>query len=194
MEFQQIVRACRSYRRFDESVPVGGQTLRDLVALARMTPSALNKQPLKYFLSSDAGMNARIFPTLAWAGYLTDWPGPPAGERPAAYIVVLLDTTISQAADTDAGIVAQTILLGAVQAGLGGCMIANVRRQELAAVLGLPDHLKIVMAIALGRPVEKVTLEDLPAGGSVKYYRDAGAGHHVPKRALDELIHGMAGS
>jgi nitroreductase len=154
-----------------------------------MTPSAANKQPLKYVISCSSQWNARIFESLAWAGYLVDWPGPDAQERPTAYIVVLLDKELQINADMDVGIASQTILLGAVEMGLGGCMLASVKKDELAKRLSLPENLAIALVIALGKPVEKVVLEDLPAGGSIKYYRDPSRTHHVPKRTVEELIH-----
>ena len=59
---------------------------------------------------------------------------------------------------------------------------------ELAARLALPPHLAIALVIALGTPVENVILEDLPADGSIRYYRDSQGTHHVPKRQEQELI------
>jgi nitroreductase len=188
MEFQQLVEKNRSYRRFDAGYRIDARLLRDLVALARITPSAANKQPLKYVLSCSPEWNGKIHGALRWAGYLPEWGGPAPAERPTAYIVVLLDTTIAGGADMDVGIVSQTMLLGAVERGLGGCMLANVDKDALAKTLGLPGHLAVALVIALGKPVERIILEELPAGASVKYYRDAAQGHHVPKRAAAELI------
>jgi nitroreductase len=193
MEMKDLVTKSRSYRRFDGGFPVGEKTLRELVSLARMMPSARNSQPLKFVLSSAPDWNARIFETLMWAGYLTDWPGPGPAERPTAYIVVLVDKSISEEADIDVGIAAQTILLGATERGLGGCMLGAVKRDMLAKHLGLPPHLAIALVLALGKPVERIMLEDLPADRSIRYYRDADQGHHVPKRALDELIFAVYG-
>ena len=178
----------RSYRKFDGSFPVEEKTLRELVSLARMMPFARNSQPLKFVLSCAPDWNARIFETLMWAGYLTDWPGPAPAERPTAYIVVLIDRSISQEADIDVGIAAQTILLSATERGLGGCMLAAVKRDILAERLELPAHLAIALVLAIGKPAERIVLEDLPSDRSIRYYRDTEGGHHVPKRALDELI------
>ncbi len=191
MSFAETVKRNRSYRRFDEGFRVKEETLRELVGLARLAPSAMNRQPLKYVISASAKLNTRIFPTLAWAGDLPDWPA--AGQRPAAYIVILLDTALSPSADLDAGISAQTILLGAVEKGLGGCVVGNVRREDLGRELSLPGHLKILLVLALGKPAEAVLLEDLSPGGSASYYRDARRVQHVPKRALEDLIHASYG-
>jgi nitroreductase len=185
-----LVRKNRSYRRFYQDAPVSQDTLRSLVDLARLSASGANRQPLKYILSSDANTNARIFPNLAWAAYLKDWPGPEEGERPAAYIVILGDKTISQSFGCDHGIAAQSILLGATELGLGGCMIGSVRRVELAEALGIAAEHEILLVLALGKPKEVVALDAVGPDGDVRYWRDSQAVHHVPKRSLDEIIIG----
>jgi nitroreductase len=186
--FRDLVIKTRSYRRFDESFAIERETLEKLVGLARYTASAGNRQPLKYILSADPEANTRIFPCLGWAGYLKDWDGPGPGERPAAYIVILVDKRIGEKIWCDDGIAAQTILLGAVEMGFGGCMIAAIQKDKLRQALDIPDHFKIQLVLTLGKPAEKVVIEDLEPGGDIKYWRDEQDIHHVPKRTLEELI------
>ena len=178
----------RSYRRFDESHTIPREILVELVELTRFTASAANRQPLKYIFSADPETNARIFPCLAWAAYLKDWNGPAPGERPSAYIVILIDETISKDWWCDDGIAAQTILLGAVEKGLAGCMIGAIQKERLRRELDIPEHLMIRLVLALGKPAETVVLEDLEPGGDIRYWRDEKGIHHVPKRKLKELI------
>lgn len=185
---RELILRNRSYRRFYQDIAVTEDTLRELVDLARLSASVANLQPLKYVLSAQAERNALIFPTLAWAGYLNDWPGPAEGERPAAYIIVLGDTQIANSFATDLGVAAQSILLGAAEKGLGGCMIGSVKKEELRRALDIPERYQVLLALALGKPKEKVTIEPLAADGSIRYWRDAEGGHHVPKRALEDLI------
>ncbi|HPL64818.1 MAG TPA: nitroreductase family protein [Syntrophales bacterium] len=178
----------RSYRRFYEDSAISRETLLELVGLARLSASAANLQPLKYALSREPGRNAEIFATLAWAGYLKDWSGPPEGERPSGYIVILGDTAIARTFGCDHGIAAQSILLGAVEKGLGGCMIASIRRDDLRRILGIPEKFEILLVIALGKPKERVVVDPLGAGGDIKYWRDGEGAHHVPKRSLEEIV------
>jgi nitroreductase len=185
----QLVRENRSCRRFQEDTPVAPEVLRDLVTLARYCPSGANKQPLKFHLACDPEANAEIFPCLGWAAYLADWKGPAEGERPTAYITILGDTEISKNFDCDLGITAQTIMLGARAIGLGGCMIATINRDRLARYLRLPDHLKLLLVLALGTPKETIVVETVGADGNIRYWRDAQGVHHVPKRPLSELIY-----
>jgi len=185
---EDLIRGNRSYRRFYENEAVSRDTLTWLVNLARLSASGANLQPLKYILSHDPAKNAAIFPCLAWAGYLKDWPGPAAGERPGAYIVILGDQEITQNFGCDHGIAAQSILLGARAQGLGGCMIGSIKRDRLREVLNIPEKLEILLVLALGRPKEQVVLEEAAAGGSIKYWRDPQGVHHVPKRRLEDII------
>jgi nitroreductase len=187
---RDLVVATRSVRRFHQSTAVDLETLRQLVDLARLSASAANLQPLKYILSCDRERNALIFPLLAWAGYLKDWPGPVEGERPAAYIVILGDKDLRQSFDCDHGIAAQSILLGATERGLAGCIIASIQRRELREALAIPEHLEILLVLALGRAKEKVVIEPVGPEGDIKYWRDADGVHHVPKRALEEIVVG----
>lgn len=177
----------RSYRRFDESHQITRETLLEMIDAARLSGSARNAQPLKYFLSNDKETNDKIFPNTAWAGALKDWPGPAPGERPAAYIIQMHDTSIASNHYCDDGIAAQSILLTAVEMGLGGCIIASIKKEAVSEALQLPDHLKVIQAIALGKPAEQVVIEDMK-DGEINYWRDENDVHHVPKRSLEELV------
>ena len=178
----------RSCRRFYQEVAIERETLRELVDLARLSASGVNRQPLKYILSCDPQKNAAIFPCLGWAGQLKDWPGPSEGERPSAYIVILGDTEIAKTFFCDHGVAAQSILLGAREKGLGGLMHGSVKRDELSKALGIPPRYEILLVLSLGKPKEKVVLETVGSDGDTKYWRDNDDVHHVPKRSLDSVI------
>ena len=177
----------RSYRRFYQEAEISMETLKDLIALSRITPSAANKQPLKYILSVEKEKNAEIFSTLAWAGYLPQWKGPEEGERPSAYIIVLGDTDIAKQYSIDPGITIQSILLGAVEKDYGGCIFASIDKKSLRAVLSLPERFEILYVIALGKPKETVVLDTIK-DNDIKYWREENGTHHVPKRSMEELI------
>ena len=184
--FKDLILKNRSYRRFHQDA-VPRDTLLELVELARLSPSAANRQPLKYYLSAGE-KNCEIFDCLSWAGALKDWPGPEADERPTGYIVILLDRDITPQADNDAGIVAQSMLLGAVEEGLGGCMFGAVNRPKLKEALSLPENLDILLVVAIGKPKEEIVLRPIGEDGDFKYWRDENQVHYVPKRSLDEIV------
>lgn len=184
---KDLLQKNRSYRRFDHSVKLSREDLSEWVELTRFCASARNAQALKYRLVTDEAEGAKVFETLAWAGYLKAWAGPQEEERPVAYLVQLLDTRIEENCLCDDGIQAQTILLGAVEKGFGGCIIKAFKNEALRRILELPGYMKIMYVIALGKPVEKVVLEEMKAG-NYEYWRDAEGTHYVPKRSLHELI------
>lgn len=185
---RDLIIKTRSYRRFHQEIDIKLDTLKELIDLARLSASARNAQPLKYILSCQPQKNSLIFQHLAWAGYLTDWEGPGEGERPSAYIIILGDTKTSQSFGCDHGIAAQSILLGATEKGLGGCMIASIERQGLRQDLEIPPRYKILLVLALGKPKETVIIETIGPSVDTKYWRDSKGIHHVPKHALDDII------
>ncbi len=187
-DFRKLVKRNRSCRRFDNTVKIENATLKELVDLARMSASAANLQPLKYILSSSPDKNSEIFSCLAWAAYLKDWQGPVPEERPAGYIIILGDTRITANFRCDHGIAAQSILLGARDKELAGCIFAAINHNRLKNRLEIADHLEILLVIALGKPAEEIRLEALEESGDIKYWRDSNDVHHVPKRRLDDII------
>ncbi len=188
MDLTELLRCNRSYRRFHEDQPVDEAALTGLVEKTRFCPSSANRQPLRFLLACSPEDRARIFPHLAWAGALKGWPGPAEGQRPAAYIIILGDIEISSGFQVDVGIAAQSILLAAVEQGLGGCMIGSIDRESLRKVLEIPDRFAIALVIALGKPAETIVLEDAKSPADVVYWRDEQDVHHVPKRPLEELL------
>jgi nitroreductase len=184
----RLTKLNRSYRRFIESHEVTEKQLNKLVKLVQQSASGANLQPLKFMLSFTPEKNQLIFPTLSWAGYLKDWSGPQEGERPSAYLVMVGDKELSKSFQYDAGIAAQSITLGAVEMGLGGCLIGSIEKDSLREALAIPDQFEILLVIALGKPDEMVVLEDLRPDGVIKYWRDDSDVHHVPKRSVGDLI------
>jgi nitroreductase len=188
MEFTDIILKNRSYRKFMEKQPLPENVLEELVNYARLSASSGNIQGLKFYISTDPDQNRLIFSALRWAYYLKDWNGPEEGERPSAYIVLLGDTEIHKTIEVDVGIAAQSILLGAVSMGYGGCMIGSLDRVSLRKKLEIPKRYDIPLVIALGKPNEIIRIEDAKEEGEIEYWRDEFRVHHVPKRSLQELI------
>ncbi len=186
---KDIALKSRSYRRFYEEEGILYDTLKELVDIARYVPSTVNSQPLKFKLVNDREENEKVFSTLAWAGLLKDWSGPEKGERPAAYIIILDDLAIGKNKHLDVGITAQTIMLGAADMGLGGCMFGSIQKENLASLLDIDtEKYSIELVLALGKPKETVEIVNIGENGSTAYYRDENGVHYVPKRSLDDLI------
>jgi len=179
---EALVLKNRSYRRFYQDTTIETETLRELINLARLSGSGGNRQALKYILSNDPDRNSLIFKNITLAG------NPGEDEAPTAYIIILGDKTISSGFGCDHGIAAQSILLGAVEKGFGGCMVGLVKREELAKGLEIPSHLEILLVLILGKPKEAPVIEStFKEGTNMSWVDDEGI-RHVPKRSLDDII------
>ncbi len=176
----------RSYRRFYQERSIGEDLLKELVDIGRQTPSAANRQPVRYRLVCTPEENQAVFECLGWAGYYKDWDGPEEGERPSAYILMILPDGVEAAYDE--GIAGQTILLAAAEKGLGGCFLGNIQREKLAQALKLPQGFRADLCLALGYPKETVVLEEIAGDGDYKYYRGKDAVQHVPKKKLEDIL------
>ncbi len=183
-----LVEKSRSYRRFDENRRIPRETIIGLVNIARLCPSARNQQPLRYIVSTDPMQTAKIRSCLLFALGLPDWGGPVAGERPVAYITIVTEDVCTSYTPYDIGIAAQTMMLAAAEQGFGGCMFGSIKKEELKAVLSLPVHYEIQLVLAFGYPAETVVLETVGNDGETNYWRDEDGVHHVPKRALEDIL------
>lgn len=185
---RSLLRADRSVRRFVEPERIDTATLESLVDLTRFCASGRNLQPLRYRIVNTPEECAAIFPLLAWAGYLPEWPGPEPGERPAAYLVQCIDTELTARCLCDDGLQLQTITLGAAALGIGGCIIKSFNAAKISETLDIPTRFTPLYVLALGHPAEKVEIEPIGSDGDVRYYRTPDHIHHVPKRPLSEIL------
>ena len=188
---KDLVLKNRSYRGYDRSYRFTREQLEAYVDCARFCPSSVNKQPLKYYLAWEEETVSRIQAETRWARALQPTVLPRPGKEPTAFIVICQDETLDPNLNRymkDVGIVAQTMLLAAVEEGLGGCMIGNFTAGSLRKTLDLPETIHPLLVIALGKPGEKIVLVDVK-DGETDYYRDGNDVHYVPKRSLaDELL------
>lgn len=183
----------RSYRGYDESVSISRETLIGFVECARLCPSSVNKQPLKYYLVCEKELVGKIQRLTRWARALPEMQLPHPGHCPTAFIVICQDSEIDPNLNRymkDVGIVAQTMLLAAVEEGLGGCMIGNFTAGEVKETLDLKEEYHPLLIVAFGKPDEKIVLTDIPENGDTNYYRDEKDVHYVPKRRLEDEIIG----
>jgi len=183
---KELLRQNRSYRRFYQETEITRKELEDILDHVRYTPSTANLQPLRYYFSNENNLNARVFSTLRWAGYLKEWSGPAEGERPAAYIVIVSNKP--QVNLFDPGIALLAILLAAAEKGFGGCTFASIDKHELREIFNIGEEYEVQLVIALGKPKEQVVIEDISNSQDIKYWRDGQHIHHVPKIVLNDLL------
>ena len=187
---KDLICRSRSYRSFDESQRITREQLLNWVDHARLSPSSINLQMLKFRLIYRENECDLMLANTKWAGKIKDQKLPPDNHAPTAYIVICADTNVIATAEKfqkDVGICAQSIMLAAAEEGFGGCMIGAFNPEGVREALAIPETLTPLLTIALGKPEEMVVLTEAE-NGAVHYYRDENNVHYVPKRSLDEII------
>lgn len=188
---KDLVRANRSYRGYDESRRITRRELLEMVDCARLSASSVNQQPLRYYLAWEKDEVNKIQALTKWARGLPGMTLPHPGMCPTGFIVICQDTRVWDSLarfQKDVGIVAQTILLSAVEMGLGGCMIGNFNASEVKETLELEEYLAPLLIVAVGKPKEEIILTEVAEGEPVAYYRDENDVHYVPKRRLEDIV------
>lgn len=188
MGVYELVLRRRTIRRFTQEPPPLS-ALQRIVDAGRLAPSGANLQPCEFIIVDDQRLLEVVFSCTKWAGYLPPEQGPPpAGQRPTAYVVVLLNRERrAQGGEYDVGAAMMSMILAALELGIGACWIGSVDRPRLQQALTIPAHCEIDSVLALGYPAESPQEEMLR--DSVKYWRDSHGVLHVPKRSLQEVLH-----
>jgi nitroreductase len=181
---ESLLKRNRSYRGYDASRVVTEEDLLKMLEVVPWVASGMNAQPLRFKLVTGADAT-RVHPLVKLGAALPQEHLPHAGEEPSAYIVVCSTAPENRVVDMDLGIAAQSILLRAVELGLGGIFILNFKASELAAALQLP--LQPLAVIGIGKPSERIFLVDAKPGDSLDYYRKDGV-HFVPKLPVKDLL------
>lgn len=187
MSVYELILKRRTIRKFLQR-PISEDILRKIVNAGRLAPSAANLQPLKFIIINDINVLGKIFAALKWAGYIAPAGDPAEGQKPTAYVIVLINSEIrEEKGEVDAAAAIQNMILTALEQKIGTCWIGSVNRAEVRAILNIPDQYKIDSVLALGYPAEEPVIEE--AGDSIKYWKDEKGVLHVPKKSLDDLLH-----
>ena len=181
---RRLLQHNRSYRGYDASFKVREDQLRRIIEVATLCPSARNQQVLRFrpVLGDQA---TELLRHIRLGGALPELHLPFKGTEPNAFIVICSTIEESKYVDIDLGIVAQSMLLQAVEIGLGGICIGAFDHEPTKQLLGLKYEPLLVLAI--GRPAEHIELKECGAEESLTYYREEGI-HYVPKIRVDDLI------
>ncbi len=188
MGIYETIISRRTIRKFKQE-KIDPEILKKIVNAGRLAPSAANLQPLEYLIIDDEELKKKVFPNLAWAGYIKPEGDPGEDERPAAYIIILADKKINPAPERDIGASVENMNLTSQEEGIGCCWIGAFKAKEISNIINVPENLKAELILAMGYPLEKPESEDIERGSSIKYYKDDSGTLHVPKRRLKDILH-----
>lgn len=189
MEIMKLMEWCRTYRRFDQAKPVPENVLENIMEAARLANSASNRQQLRFLVVKSSEMVEKLFTFTHWAAILPKELGQPKdGEHPVLFIVPTYEASEkAKWTDVDIGIAETRMTIAAAAEGVGSCILANIERDPIREVLGLPVSTEIATIVAFGYPTHEshiVSMKD----GDVKYYLDEKKDYCVPKRSREDLF------
>lgn len=188
MEVIEAIQQRRSIRRFSRC-PVERELLEEMAEAARLSPTGMNLQPLCFAVVSKLALCDAIFPHTRWARLIPDGSAGPDWEtRPSAYIAILVDKTIVQSADTDAGAAGMSILLAAQAREVVSCWLGSIDRDEILALLGLEkSRYALHTLVALGYPAMQSRIVPME-GEDTAYFLEGKNSLCVPKRPAQRAV------
>ena len=180
-----LLRQNRSYRGYDKSCVVTQAQLRRIAEVCTKIPSGRNQQVLRFKLLTRGEGSEKMQGLYKLGAALPELHLPFPGTEPEAFIILCSTVTPDKWVHMDVGIAAQSMLLKAVEMGLGGICIGAFNKDKVAETFGL--SCEPVLILAIGKPAEKIELVPVHEGQPLKYYRENGV-HYVPKITADDLI------
>lgn len=173
----------RSFRGYDKSYVVHLRQLETIISVNPKLASGKNGQHLRFrpvLKGPDAELVLR---NISMGAALKDCRLPVPGTEPEAFIIACSNVPETSTIDIDLGISLQSMLLKAVEIGLGGLILRCFDADAIKNGLGLP--LQPLAVLAIGKPAEKIELVPVSEGSDLSYYRQDGI-HYVPK--ITDLI------
>ncbi|MDD4050803.1 MAG: nitroreductase family protein [candidate division Zixibacteria bacterium] len=157
MEAIEAILGRRSIRRY-YGRPVTEDQIEQILRAAMCAPSANNEQPWQFIVITDRRMLDRIPTVHPYSAMLK--------EAPLA-ILVCGDVSLDKSPGywvVDCAAATQNLLVAAYALGLGTVWLGVYPREErmgdIAALFGLPDHVKPLALVAVGHPAEKKPAND----------------------------------
>lgn len=188
MDAMKLIKTRRTFRRFDQSLPVPKEVVADMREAVRYSSSGRNAQVLKVVFAQSPDLVEALFPFTHYAGSLPPEIGQPKeGEHPTLFAFVIGPNKPNPMFDIDTGIVITNMTAVAWEHGVGSVILRNIEKDNIAKTLQLGDEWVINTAVAFGYPTHKAYVVDVPDNGKVAYYLDEHNDYAVPKKSIEEL-------
>jgi nitroreductase len=150
-----IFEAIRSYRpcRQYQTRPIPSETLREVLAAARLAPSQGNMQPWRFVVVQDDERKRLLAQACV--------KGRPVAEAPIVVVAFAVEEDIPvtvggyiSAYPLDVAVAIDHLQLAATAQGLGSAWIMDFHEDKVRSVLGVPEGVHPLAIIPLGYPAE----------------------------------------
>ena len=183
----KTVKTRRTFRRFDQSLPIPNEVVKNLREAVRFSSSARNAQTLKVIFAQSPALVEEIFPYTHYAGSLPPELGQPKeGEHPTLFAIIV-SPKHNPYADIDTGILATNMTAVAWDHSVGSVILRNINKKRIGEILRLDAEHTINTIVAFGYPTHKVAVVDVKADGDTNYYLDDKKNYVVPKKSVETL-------
>lgn len=153
MSVLDVIRKRRSTRKY-KSEPVPEEAFQRVMEAARLAPSGKNLQPWHFIIVRDPGLKNKLAVASAHQYFIAEAP---------IVIVACAYPENSYARmgrymkswPVDVAIAVDHLMLQAEEEGLGTCWIGSFHEDEVKALLGVPEDVKVLALTPLGYPDEK---------------------------------------
>jgi len=153
MSVLEVIKKRRSIRRYKED-PIPEDIIVRVLEAARWAPSGKNLQPWKFILVREIALKERLAAASVGQYFMAEAP-----------IVIVAcgfpDDCYSRMGrymkswPVDVAIALEHLILQAQEEGLGTCWIGSFEEEEVKAILGIPENVKVLALTPLGYPKEK---------------------------------------
>ena len=177
----------RSTRGYRKDMTVKFQQLERIIAVNTKVASTRNRQALRFRPIVQGPEADAILKNVTMGAALPELHLPLPGTEPEAFILIASPFPEDQNLFIDLGISLQSMLLKAVSMGLNGLIIRAFNREKISQSLRLPEEMKLLCVLAIGKSAEKAQTVSVSAGEPLTYYRKDGI-HCVPKIKAEDLM------
>lgn len=154
-ELLGIIKGRRSIRRFKPD-PIPEEDLVEVLEAATWAPSAGNAQPWRFVVVRDPELRGKLVAAALGQGFIAEAP---------VVVVVCVDLERARRAYGERGetlyciqdtaAATQNMLLIAHAKGLGTCWVGAFSEEKVRTALALPEGLRPVAIVPMGRPAEE---------------------------------------
>ncbi|MBR4109161.1 MAG: nitroreductase family protein [Oscillospiraceae bacterium] len=150
MDFFELAKSRYSVRSFKD-MPIEEEKLQMILEAGRFAPTAKNCQPQRIYVAKSEESRKKLASVCSCT---FDAP---------LILVVCYDrereckrslTPGTQTGEMDTSIVCTHMMLQAWDLGIGSCWVGYYNDDEVAAVLGLPEHIRVAALLPMGYPAD----------------------------------------
>lgn len=166
MSFLQLVQSRYAVRAY-QTRPVEQEKLDRILEAVRLAPSGSNRQPWKFVVVRDPAVRQKLVAACCDQAFVGQAAVVVAG-------VGLMPDRVMRCGipgdPVDLAIAMEHLALAAADEGLGSCWIGAFYQDQVRAVLGIPDSVRVIELMTLGYPADQARPKSRKPTGEIVCY------------------------